>query len=155
MEPQTQDQKSREEVTISGLLASGDDIAIRVTHELSRSEIVQACDQALKLVSTDDAGRLLAHMVLVTCLGPMGAGSWLQSWYVNTDHVEPLREFRQMLEAKGLVDPMPGTGGAERITVVVSRSLAKELKREHNMRAEDVVRSLMRVGASGVAERAA
>ena len=149
------DQKSREGITIAGLLASGNDIAIHVTRDPTRGEIVKSCEDVLKVVDTVEAGRLLAHMLLVSTVGPMGAGNWLQHWYVVTEHIEPLREFRELLEIKGLVDPIPGRQDNERITVVVSRALARDLRRNHDMKAEDLIRDLLRAGSVGGDVRAA
>jgi len=144
----TDRQQASEEVRIAGLLA-GEDIAIRVQQEPTRSEVYNVCEQALKLVGPVDAGRILASLFFIATEGATAATSWLQHWYVITEHAEPLREFREMLEAKGLVDMPPGSRMERRITVRVSPSLSKQLRR-HNWKAEDVVRKLLRSGAQKV-----
>ena len=137
-------QSTEEDVRIAGILA-GEDIAIRVQREPSRSEIYSACERALKLVDPIDAGRILASLLFIATEGATAATSWLQHWYVITEDVEPLREFREMLEAKGVVEMPPGSRGERRITVRVSSSLSKQLRR-HALNADDVVRKLLRSG---------
>lgn len=142
---ETADLQASEEVRIAGLLA-GDDIAIRVQHEPTRGEVYSACERVLRLVDPVEAGRILASIFFLATEGATAATSWLQHWYVITEGVEPLREFREMLESKGLVTMPYGRATEQRITVRLSRGLAKRLSR-HALKADDVVR-LLRSGAA-------
>jgi hypothetical protein len=130
-------------------IAEVEGIPIQVMYEPSRAEVLQCCERILDLVEPKTAALLLAHLVHVSTAGSTYTRGWLQHWYNTTGDVRELAEFRGMLEAKGLVDT------PERITVRVSQSMMGRSLGRHKRKAEDIVRDLLRAGASGAKERAA